>query len=76
MNTGPLSALMIVGGIVLVTIGLILYFGGGWVFSYLGRLPGDLRFEHGNFRIYVPITTTVILSIILTAVLYVIARVR
>jgi hypothetical protein len=36
---------------------------------FLGRLPGDMSFERGDLRIYFPLTTSIILSIILTIVL-------
>ncbi len=48
----------------LVVMGIILYFFGeklGW----LGRLPGDLRWEKGNFRFYFPVTTLIIINLIL-----------
>jgi hypothetical protein len=35
----------------------------------LGRLPGDIAVKRGNFSFYLPITTSIILSIILTLVL-------
>ncbi len=76
MNNSSLGMLLIVGGLTIAAIGVLLHFGGAWVFSYLGKLPGDLRFEHGNFRIYVPITTTILVSLLLTAIVMVIARFR
>jgi hypothetical protein len=36
----------------------------------LGRLPGDLKFEYGSFRVYIPLATSVILSVVLSLVLY------
>jgi uncharacterized membrane protein len=64
---------IVVIGAVLVIIGLILWFGGdrlGW----LGRLPGDIRVERPGFRLYAPITTMILLSIVLSVVLTLIAR--
>lgn len=40
----------------------------------LGRLPGDVRIERGNFRLYFPVTTMIILSILLTVGLNIILR--
>jgi hypothetical protein len=62
-------------GWVLVVIGLVLV-GAGllWVFSpsipWLGKLPGDIRFGGGNTRFYFPITTCILLSLVLTGVLW------
>jgi len=55
---------LVVFGIVIVLIGLVLWsgFGAGW----LGRLPGDIRIERGQFGFYFPIVTCIILSIVLT----------
>lgn len=36
---------------------------------WLGRLPGDIAVERGNFRIYFPIVTCVVLSLLLTAIM-------
>lgn len=60
-------------GSVLVVAGLILWFGGdrlGW----LGNLPGDIRIERPGFRLYAPITTMILLSIVLSVILTLIAR--
>lgn len=40
----------------------------------LGRLPGDVRIERGNFELYFPVTTMIILSILLTVGLNIILR--
>jgi Protein of unknown function (DUF2905) len=36
----------------------------------LGRLPGDLAIDRGNFRLYVPITTMLLISVVLSAILW------
>jgi hypothetical protein len=40
----------------------------------LGRLPGDLTFTRGNTTLYVPIMTSIVLSVLLSAVLWLIGR--
>jgi hypothetical protein len=40
----------------------------------LGRLPGDLVVDHGGFVVYVPITTAVIVSLLLSLVLWLVRR--
>jgi hypothetical protein len=44
--------------------------------SWLGRLPGDVRVERPGFRLYVPITTSLLLSAVLSLLLYVASRMR
>jgi uncharacterized protein HemY len=52
-------------GIVVLLLGVILYFFGDKL-SFLGKLPGDIRIEKENFRFYFPITTMLIISVILS----------
>ncbi len=60
-------------GLLLIAIGLAWYFFGN-IFSWVGRLPGDIRIERDNFRFYFPITTMVLLSLLLTLVVNLIRR--
>jgi hypothetical protein len=60
-------------GVILIIVGLVIWFLGGR-FGWFGSLPGDLRIEGGNFRVYVPIASMIILSIVLSIVLSLIAR--
>jgi hypothetical protein len=64
-------ALAIAGGGLLV-IGLLLWSGAlGW----FGRLPGDLRFERDGVRVYVPLVSMIVVSIVLSALLWLLRRV-
>ncbi len=69
-----LGRYLIIAGILLVICGLILYFFGN-KFSWLGRLPGDIRVEKENFRFYFPITTMILLSVVISLILYIIRKV-
>lgn len=62
-----LGRLLVVFGGTAVIIGLLLWsgFGAGW----LGRLPGDIRFERGNSAFYFPIVTCITVSIALSLIL-------
>lgn len=60
-------------GIVLVIIGLVMHFAGNSL-NWLGRLPGDIRIEKENHRIYIPITTMILISIILTLIINLIRK--
>jgi Protein of unknown function (DUF2905) len=57
---------LILVGVVTALIGLVLW--GGFAPKWLGRLPGDIRIERGNFSFYFPIVTCIILSIVLTLI--------
>jgi len=65
--------LLIVAGIILIIAGLVVYFAGN-KFSWLGHLPGDIRIEKENIRFYLPITTMIILSLVLSAIVYLIRK--
>ena len=56
---------IIVVGILIVVIGIIIYFFHDKL-NWLGKLPGDIRIEKENFRFYFPITTMIIISVLLT----------
>jgi len=70
MQMSP-GLLLVVIGAVLVVAGLVVMTG---LFDWFGRLPGDIRIERGGTRIFIPITSMVIVSIVLTLVVQVIAR--
>jgi hypothetical protein len=59
----------IVLGLVFLAIGLILNFAGHLSPLKLGRLPGDLIFKRDNLTLYLPLTTSIVLSILLTLIL-------
>ena len=56
-------------GIVIVIIGIILTFSDKLPFN-LGKLPGDIVYKKENFSFYFPITTSIIVSIVLSSLLY------
>jgi hypothetical protein len=58
--------LLVVGGVLFV-VGLLLTFGAR--IPGLGRLPGDIVYRKGNFTFYFPLVTSLVLSLLLTAVL-------
>ena len=64
---------LIIIGIVMVVLGLIWHFFGESL-SWIGNLPGDIRIENERSKIFIPITTMIILSIIISLAMYVIRR--
>lgn len=55
-------------GIAIVFIGILVYFFHDYL-RWIGRLPGDIRIERENFRFYFPLTTMIILSILVTLII-------
>lgn len=68
-----LGKILIIAGIVAIIAGIILLFAGDKL-NWLGNLPGDIKIEKGNTRIYFPLTTMIILSVILSLVMWIIRR--
>lgn len=57
---------VVVAGILIVLLGILVWTGG---LSWFGRLPGDIRIERGNVRIYVPLVSMLLVSVAATLVL-------
>ena len=58
-------------GIVLIVAGLLW----PWISRLgLGRLPGDVVVERENFRLYLPITTSILISVVLSLILWFLNR--
>ncbi|MDZ7264112.1 MAG: DUF2905 domain-containing protein [candidate division KSB1 bacterium] len=71
-NLQPLAKLLIFAGIILVLVGGILYF--FKEIPFLGKLPGDIHITKKNFSFYFPITSCILLSVILSIILYLFTR--
>ena len=67
-----MGRILIVIGLVIAGIGLVMVFAGK--IPWLGRLPGDFFFRGKNFSFYFPLTTSILISVILTLVLWFINR--
>jgi hypothetical protein len=61
--------ILIVSGVVILAIGILVQVG-----LPLGRLPGDIKIQNGNFTLYAPLATGLLLSIVLTIVLNLVIR--
>ncbi|MGE3856735.1 MAG: DUF2905 domain-containing protein [Dehalococcoidia bacterium] len=66
------TGLLIIGlGVAIVLVGILVATGAlGW----FGRLPGDIRIERESVRVYVPVTSMVIASVVLSALLALLRR--
>ncbi len=60
-------------GIFIVIAGVIIWLWGGKL-RWLGKLPGDIRIEKENFGFYMPITTMIIISVVISAILWLIKQ--
>lgn len=69
-----MGKLLIIVGIVCILIGLFITY--GHKLSFLGKLPGDIIIESGNFKIYFPITTSILISILVSLLLYLYFRLK
>jgi uncharacterized membrane protein YidH (DUF202 family) len=67
-SPGPLIMLV---GVAIILIGLLVWSG---ALSWFGRLPGDIRYERETVRIYVPIVSMILVSAVLSLVLYLARR--
>jgi hypothetical protein len=59
------GALIVVAGLVLMLVGRV---------PFLGRLPGDIYVQRGNWTFYFPLATSIVLSVVLSLLLYFIGR--
>ena len=75
MESNPYNwpKLLIGAGIVLIAAGLL-----AWVLqgklNWLGRLPGDIRIERDNFRFYFPVTTLILVSVLLNLIIWAVRK--
>ena len=64
-----MGRVFVVAGIVLVVIGLLISVG-----APIGRLPGDISYKRGNFSFYFPLTTSILASVVLTLLVWLLNR--
>jgi uncharacterized membrane protein len=62
-NLGPV---IVVAGIVVVAVGIVVWTGG---LSWFGRLPGDIRIERSNVRVYIPVVSMLLISVVASLLL-------
>jgi len=67
----PLGLLLVILGLGIALVGVLVWVGGlGW----FGRLPGDIRIESETTRVYIPITSMIIVSVVLSLLLTLLRR--
>lgn len=66
------TGLLVIGaGLAIVVVGLLIWSGG---LSWFGRLPGDVRIERPGVRVYFPITSMILVSVVLSLILALVRR--
>ena len=71
MNPLAQGPMLLTLGVGLILIGLLFWSGS---MSWFGRLPGDIRIERVTVRIYVPIVSMLLVSVVVSLVLYLVRR--
>jgi len=69
---GSLGKILIVAGIAIFIIGILITFSGK--IPFLGKLPGDFAFKGKNWSFYFPMATSLLLSVLLSLILYIIRK--
>lgn len=64
---------LVVVGLGLVALGLLVWLGGKMNLP-LGRLPGDIRIDRPNFKFHFPLTTCLLISVVLTVIMWLLRR--
>jgi hypothetical protein len=73
MNAGDTAGpAIIVVGVVLVVVGVLVWSG---ALAWFGRLPGDIRIERDTVRVYVPIVSMLVVSVVVSLLLYLVRKV-
>jgi hypothetical protein len=69
-----MGKMLILCGVVIMVMGLVLAFSDK--LPLLGKLPGDITIKKENVRIFLPITTSIVLSVLISVVLWVLSHIR
>jgi H+/Cl- antiporter ClcA len=68
-----IGKLIIIAGVILVIAGAIISFAGNKL-DWFGNLPGDIKIEKENVKVYFPVTTMIILSIVLSFLVWLVRK--
>lgn len=64
---------LIVAGLLIAVVGLVIQFAPG-LLHWFGRLPGDIRIENEHSKVFIPITSMILISVVLTIILNLLRR--
>jgi hypothetical protein len=68
-----LGKMLLAAGLILCAVGGLLWLAGHWNLPF-GRLPGDIKIERPNFKFYFPITTCLLVSIVVTLIVWLLRK--
>jgi len=68
-----LGRILIIIGIIFIIAGLTVYFAGD-KFGWAGHLPGDIRIVKENVKFYFPITTMILISVVLSVIIWLVRK--
>jgi hypothetical protein len=71
MGSRPLGLGLVLLGAIAIVVGLLMWSG---ALSWFGRLPGDIRIDRQNVKLYFPITSMILISLVLTLILNLLRR--
>ncbi len=71
-NVNELGKFLVIAGLLLAAAGALLW--SGWGKSWLGHLPGDIHYSKGDFSFHFPVVTCLLLSVILTVLMWLFRR--
>jgi hypothetical protein len=71
MNSPSVGPVIVVAGFVIVLIGLAIWSG---AFGWFGRLPGDIHVKRDSFQVYIPLVSMLVISIVVSLLLYLFNR--
>ena len=68
-----MGRLIILSGIILIAVGLMLQYA-PWLINWFGRLPGDIRIDNEKTKIFIPITSMILVSLILSIIMRILKK--
>ncbi|MDD5572050.1 MAG: DUF2905 domain-containing protein [Bacteroidales bacterium] len=64
---------IIFAGIIIIAVGLLVYFFGNKL-NWFGNLPGDIKIKKENFSLSFPVTTMILISIVLSIIVWIVRK--
>lgn len=72
--TQQAGKIMIITGLIIAAAGFLIFYSDK--IPFLGKLPGDIRIKRENFEFYFPIGTSIVISLIISLIMYLIYKIR
>ena len=66
-----MSKILIISGVLLILAGIMVKYG---LFSWFGKLPGDIKYQGENFIFFAPLTSMILISILLSVIFWIFNR--